>query len=105
MTLGVHEIGPGPVLNSFRTFTTFRTFRTLASTHLLLLRSSLRSVIPVLSRADIRHAPLVAVPAVEAVHVESPETAVLIADDDQTVGVADVDAPGAFVHAVAAAAG
>src|SRR5689334_15677605 len=55
-------------------------------------RRSLGSVIPILCGRDIRHPPLVAVPAVETIHLEAPVAAVLVAHHDETVGVAHVHA-------------
>src|SRR5438105_15696663 len=54
----------------------------LLSAHLLPLRRSLRTVVPVLHRADAGHAPLVPVPAVEAFPLERPESAIQLPDHD-----------------------
>src|SRR5687768_10505569 len=67
------------------------------STDSLGLRRSIRPVVPVLGRAHVGHSPLVPVPAIEPIHAEGPETGLLVADDDEAVGVADVDAPGTLV--------
>src|SRR5688572_8581422 len=48
-------------------------------------RRSVRPIIPVLGRADIRHPPLMAIPSVEAVHLEGPETGTT--GHDEAVGV------------------
>src|SRR5207247_10963612 len=55
-----------------------------------------RAVIPVLRLRDVRHPPIVAVPAVEAIHAECPEAGVGVADDDQAVRVPDLHAEGAL---------
>src|SRR5262245_30010236 len=56
----------------------------------------LRPVIPILGGTHIRHSPLVPVPAVEPIHLEGPEAGGLVADHDQAIGVAHVDAEGAI---------
>src|SRR2546430_2932146 len=66
-----------------------------------LLRRPLGSVVPVLHARDIRHPPLVSIPAVEPVHVKRPESGAEIARHDHPVGVAHVDAPDAAEDAVA----
>ena len=48
-------------------------------------------IVPVLRRRDVRLAPVLTVPALEAVHLERPDTGRHVADDDQAVLVADVD--------------
>src|SRR6185295_2346374 len=63
-----------------------------------LFRRSIRTVIVVLDRRHVGHSPLVAVPAIESVHLESPESAAAVADHDHAVGVADVHTERA-VHA------
>src|SRR5438034_9237266 len=55
-----------------------------------------RAMIPVLGRRDVRHPPIVAVPAVETIHAECPEAGVGVADDDQAVRVPDLHAEGAL---------
>src|SRR6185436_9974566 len=80
--------------DSFRAFTTFRT----CSTHLLRFGSSVGSVVPILRGAHVRHSPLMSVPPVEAIHLEGPESGHQIADDDEPVGVADIDAPRALIN-------
>src|SRR5678815_3793448 len=58
------------------------------------LRRPIRSIIPVLRGADIWHSPLMAVPAIEAIHLDGPEAGGEIAHHDQPVRIADVNAPG-----------
>src|SRR5256885_6974505 len=49
------------------------------------LRRPIRAVVPILRAGVVRHSPVVAVPAVESVHVKCPESGVLIAQHDETV--------------------
>src|SRR5262249_11695553 len=61
-------------------------------THLR-LGCTLRPIVPVLCVRDVRHAPLMAVPAIESIHPEAPDSRVEVADHDQPVSVPYVDAP------------
>src|SRR5262245_41812836 len=58
-----------------------------------------RSAIPILHARDVRHAEVVAVPPVEPVHLEHPESAPHVREDDEAIVVADVDAKGTLHHA------
>src|SRR6185295_8323882 len=59
---------------------------------------ALRPIVPVLSRADVRHAPVRTVPAVEPFPFEGPEAGVHVGDYDQAIGVTDIDAPCPVEH-------
>src|SRR5690349_10039586 len=84
----------GCVKPTFRTSTTLQPRQPSHLAHFSRLRRPIRPVVPVLRRAHIGHSPLVAVPAVEALHVEAPGTGARIADHYHAVGVADVDPEG-----------
>src|SRR4051812_21308767 len=57
----------------------------------LRFRCSVRTIVPVLGRADVRHSPLPAVPPAESVHVETPEPG-SATGDDESIRVPNVDA-------------
>src|SRR5262245_25174495 len=57
-----------------------------------MLCNSIRTTIPILGARVIRHAPLVAVPAVESVELQRPESRGHVADDDQAVRVPYINA-------------
>src|SRR6185503_8786785 len=61
------------------------------------LRCAVGSVVPILRGADVRHAPLVTVPSVEAVHLERPESRGHVSEEDEPVRIANVHAPAAIV--------
>src|SRR5688572_11250046 len=58
-----------------------------------------RSALPVLLGGNVRHAPALPVPPVEALELEEPEPAGVIGHRNEAVGVADVDVCGAVQHA------
>src|SRR5687767_11916166 len=58
---------------------------------------SFRTVIPVLSARDVGHSPLMSVPAAESVEIEGPEACSNVANYDETICVADIDAVGAVL--------
>src|ERR1041384_7249729 len=89
---GFRSGGPGPQLGSGPRPSPCRA-RYL--TDFLGLLQSIGTVVPVLRARDVGHAPLVAVPSVEAIHLERPESGHEVRADDETVGVADLRAPDA----------
>src|SRR6185503_16410609 len=68
------------------------------SADLLWLGRAIRPVVPILRARDVRYAPLVAVPAVEAVHPERPEARA--AGDNQPVSIPHVHAERALAAKV-----
>src|SRR6185312_3427102 len=60
---------------------------------------SLGSVVVILDARDVRQSPVVAIPAVEAVHLEEPDAGVTVADHDEAIAVAYVDPPGPLIDA------
>src|SRR5579862_5249506 len=57
------------------------------------------AVVPVLRAGNVRQPPVLALPPLVAVHLEEPEARVRIADGDEAVGVAHLDAERALHHA------
>src|SRR6185295_2534733 len=68
----------------------------LAHRHPGRLGRSVWSVIPVLRRGDVGHAPLVAIPPVESIKLDHPKTGAHVAGDNQAIGVPSVDRPTAI---------
>src|SRR5664279_199342 len=60
------------------------------------LRHAFRTILPVLRRRDVRHPPVVAVPSVEAIHVQRPEARRDVADHDEAIRIAHRDTPRAI---------
>src|SRR6185436_14888582 len=56
-----------------------------------------RSSVPVLRRRYVGYSPLVPVPAVESVEIKSPESGADVADDDEAIGVPDINPVGAVL--------
>src|SRR5207237_8228579 len=68
------------------------TFRT-ASAHLLRLGRAFGAVVAILGAGDVGHAPLMPVPTVEAVHLESPETGLEVTGHDDALRVSGLTCP------------
>src|SRR5262245_53679541 len=68
------------------------------STHFRWFGRAVGSVIPIRRAGDVRQPPLMAVPAVETIHLEGPESGQEVLDYDEPVAVADVHAERAVGH-------